>query len=183
MDLRAALTASEQDAMSAAAQEALIGSPPFARAETVLIYMPFRGEVATEVIARAAAGAGKRLALPRVVRQPKGLVLHSYSGEPATLAGGAYGILEPRPEWPVVAPRAIDLVVVPGVAFDRSGGRLGYGGGYYDRLLPAVRTANPGAVLIGLAYGFQVTQELPRDSHDIPVDGLATEWGYVSVRL
>ncbi|HWI50966.1 MAG TPA: 5-formyltetrahydrofolate cyclo-ligase [Symbiobacteriaceae bacterium] len=180
MERRLAQAPAERERLSLAAQAALIGSPAFAAARLVLLYIAFRGEVATEAIAAAAVAAGKGLALPRVIREPRGLVLHAYNGDPATLARGAYGIAEPRPDWPVVAPAAVDLVVVPGVAFDRTGGRLGYGGGYYDRLLPEIRAAHPGAMLVGLAYDCQVTDGLPRDPHDIPVDGLATELGYVS---
>ncbi|HWI61198.1 MAG TPA: 5-formyltetrahydrofolate cyclo-ligase [Symbiobacteriaceae bacterium] len=174
MKRREALAPAERERLSAAAQAALIGSPAFAQARAVLIYIAFRGEVETDLIATAAVAAGKRLALPRVVREPRGLVLHEYSGRRETLAAGAYGILEPRPEWPVMAPDEVDLVVVPGVAFDEHGGRLGYGGGYYDRLLPVLQ----GATLVGLAYQFQVVDGLPRDPHDVPVDGVATELGY-----
>lgn len=175
---RQALAPDERERRSLAAQEALIHSPAFGAASQILIYIAFRGEVGTERIAEAAVAAGKGLVLPRVVKEPRGLVLHAYSGDPATLVPGAYGILEPRPAFPVVTPDQIDLVVVPGVAFDRSGGRLGYGGGYYDRLLPALRHA----WLIGLAYECQVVGGLPHDPHDIPVDGLATEVGYTDIR-
>lgn len=179
MERRQALAPAEREQLSLAAQAALTGSPAFAAAEAILLYIAFRGEVATEQIAAAAVARGKRLVLPRVVKEPRGLTLHEYAGDPATLARGAYGILEPRPEWPLVNPAAVDLVVVPGVAFDRTGGRLGYGGGYYDRLLPQVLAANPGARLIGLAYSFQVVEGLPRDPHDVPVHGLATELGFM----
>jgi 5-formyltetrahydrofolate cyclo-ligase len=175
---RQALAPEERKRRSLAAQAALVGSPAFALAHQILIYIAFRGEVGTERIAEAAVAAGKGLVLPRVVRAPRGLVLHAYSGDPATLASGAYGIMEPRPEWPVVEPAQVDLVVVPGVAFDRSGGRLGYGGGYYDRLLPELRHAR----LIGLAFECQVVDGLPHDPHDMPVDGLATELGYTDIR-
>lgn len=174
---RQALTPDERERRSLAAQEALVGSSAFSAAHQILIYITFRGEVGTERIAEAAVAAGKLLVLPRVVKAPRGLVLHSYSGDLATLAPGAYGIMEPRPEWPVVTLAQVDLVVVPGVAFDRSGGRLGYGGGYYDRLLPGLRHAR----LVGLAYESQVVDGLPRDPHDIPVDGLATELGYTDM--
>ncbi|MDF2628431.1 MAG: 5-formyltetrahydrofolate cyclo-ligase [Symbiobacteriaceae bacterium] len=175
---RQSLAPDERERRSLAAQEALIGSPAFAAAHQILIYIAFRGEVGTERIAEAAVTAGKGLVLPRVVKEPRGLVLHAYSGNQAALARGAYGIMEPRPEWPVVTPAEVDLVVVPGVAFDRTGGRLGYGGGYYDRLLPMMGHAR----LAGLAYECQVVEGLPKDPHDIPVDGLATEMGYTDIR-
>lgn len=177
IDRRLALSPEERTRLSAGAQQALLRSPLFAEAQSVLLYHPFRGEAETGQIAAAAVQAGKRLALPRVEKEPPRLWLHSYPGDPGALVPGAYGLLEPDPAWPLVQPEAIDLVVLPGVAFDASGRRLGYGGGYYDRTLPALRLANPSVRLIGLAYGFQLVERLPADPHDIPVDGVATEDG------
>jgi 5-formyltetrahydrofolate cyclo-ligase len=172
---RSALSEGEQRRLGEAAQTALIASYLFERAGTVLLYQAFRGEVPTDRIVRAAVAAGKRLALPRVVRNPRGLVLHAYGGDPATLARGAYDIAEPHADWPVLAPGEIDLAVVPGVAFDPTGNRLGYGGGYYDRLLPGLTRA----ALVGLAYSFQLVPSLPADPHDIPLHALATDRGLV----
>lgn len=174
---RAGLDPMEHHRLSELAQAALIGSDAFQQAQMVLIYAPFRGEVAIDRVEAAAVAAGKGLTLPRVHKAPRGLTLHAYSGDPTTLAKGAYAIPEPRPEWPTVAPGDVDLVVVPGVAFDPQGNRLGYGGGYYDRFLPELKAANPGAVLLGLAFGFQVVGALPRDPHDVPLDGVATDRG------
>ncbi len=179
---RLQLPPEERRRLSARAQEALIQSRTFARAGLILVYQPFRGEVQTEQIVRDALAAGKRLALPRVRQEPRGLTLHAYSGDPATLVRGAYGIREPDPASPQIDPAEIGLVVVPGVAFDRTGVRLGYGGGYYDRTLPVLRAANPSVALIGLAYAFQVVDALPRDPHDIPVDGVATDEGLIRCR-
>jgi len=158
------------------AQAAVIASHWFAAAAVILLYLPIRGEVATDRIAAAARSGGKRLLLPRVRERPRGLLLHDWVGEAVP---GAYGILEPAPDWPVVDPGLVDLAVVPGVAFDRVGGRLGYGGGYYDRTLPAIRAANPAARFVGLAYGMQVVDRLSRAAHDLPVDGLVTEEGWI----
>lgn len=177
---RSALEPEERERLSRAAQEALVGSGWFQQARLILLYDPIRGEVGTEVIAAAALAVGKRLALPRVQRQPRRLWLHAYPGDPGSLVTGAYGILEPDPSWPLVAYGEVDMVVVPGLAFDHAGTRLGYGGGYYDRLLPDLRAANPAVRLIGLAYGFQVVNALPRDPHDVAVDGVCTEPGTLS---
>ncbi|HEY3365814.1 MAG TPA: 5-formyltetrahydrofolate cyclo-ligase [Symbiobacteriaceae bacterium] len=176
IERRMGLPAAERMALSRAAQAWVVGSGAFIRARLVLLYEPFRAEAETGLIAAAARAQGKRLALPRVVRQPRGLVLHLWQGEPAA---GAYGIREPDPTWPQVAPGEVDLAVVPGTAFDPSGRRLGYGGGYYDRLLPEIRASNPDAVFIGLAYPFQMVPALPAESHDVPLDGVATAVGLV----
>jgi 5-formyltetrahydrofolate cyclo-ligase len=182
LERRAAVPPDERARLDRAAQLALIGSEPFRQARLIMLYQAFRGEVATELIAGAAVAGGRGLALPRVQKDPRKLFLHQYSGDPATLVRGAYGICEPGSDWPLVEPAAVDLVVVPGLAFDRAGGRLGYGGGYYDRLLPEIRAANPGAVLVGLAYGFQLVDELPKGPHDMPVDALATDIGFATTR-
>jgi 5-formyltetrahydrofolate cyclo-ligase len=149
----------------------------FRSAGTVLLYWSLRGEVETAALALAAREAGKRLALPRVQHRPRALLLHEWSGIPADLVEGAYGISEPRADWPVIDPSQIDLVVVPGVAFDRRGARLGYGGGYYDRTLPLVRERNPATLAVGLCYSFQVLELLPSEPHDQLVDALCTEEG------
>jgi 5-formyltetrahydrofolate cyclo-ligase len=159
------------------AQATLIESAWFAQSKMVLLYDAFRGEVATGAIAAAGLALGKRLVLPRTSKSDRKLWLHHYSGDPSALVVGAYGIKEPEATWPMVAEAEIDLVVVPGVAFDGQGNRLGYGGGYYDRLLPTLRLANPRVRLVGLAYGFQVVEHLPSDPHDIAMDDVATEQG------
>jgi len=163
--------------LSRSAQESLIASDWFRRAHTVLIYIPFRGEVNTDMITVAAVAAGKRLVLPRTQREPKRLVLHRYSGDQTTLTRGPLGIREPAPDWPEVPPGEIDLVVAPGVAFDRQRNRLGYGGGYYDLMLPEVKQANPDATVIGLAFRFQVLEVLPTRAHDFRMNGIATDEG------
>lgn len=180
IEQRLALGPEERQRLSLAAQESVTGSAAFTRAALVLLYEPVRGEVATERIAAAAVAAGKGLALPRVQKSPRRLWLHRWDGDPASLHTGAYSIREPDPAWPQVAPGEVDLVVVPGTVFDRAGGRLGYGAGYYDRLLREIRTARPQAVFIGLAYPFQVVDGLPQEAHDVPLDGVATASGLIA---
>jgi 5-formyltetrahydrofolate cyclo-ligase len=176
---RGAMAAEERKRLSAAAQGALIQSDWFLGARLLLLYSPFRGETETSLIVKEALRGGKRLALPRVEQETRRLWLHAWSGAVSDLCSGAFGILEPGADGALVEPGAVDLVVVPGVAFDRHGTRLGYGGGYFDRTLPMIRRANPAPRLIGLGYGFQVVPELPRDPHDIPVDAVATEAGLI----
>lgn len=169
---RKALTPVERAERSRRAQAALIGSHWFQKADTVMLYLPFRGEVETGMLAGAARAAGKRLVLPRVQKEPRRLWLHLWEGEPVA---GAYGILEPSAEWPLVEPGEIGLAVVPGVAFDPAGNRLGYGGGYYDRTLPLLTRA----ATVALAYAFQVVEALPAEAHDIPLDGIASDRGLI----
>ncbi len=109
------------------------------------------------------------IALPRTAGGH--ITMHRWRGEP--LIPGPFRIPEPPPELPVVAPREVDLWLVPGVAFDPRGNRLGHGAGYYDRLLAGA----PGRK-IGVAWAFQVVDHVPSAPHDIPMDALVTDEGW-----
>lgn len=174
---RDALSPQERQRLSEAACDALMGSDPFRQARVIMLYAAIRGEASTWPLAAGALAAGKRLVLPRVQRRPPALILHAWSGAPDELERSKFGIAEPRPGAPQVAPGEIDLIVVPGVAFDLGGVRLGHGGGYYDRTLPILRAANPKLLAVGLCYHFQVAERLPLEPHDQRVDAVATEIG------
>jgi 5-formyltetrahydrofolate cyclo-ligase len=100
------------------------------------------------------------------------LELHALADPAADLAPGYQGIPEPRAHCPPVAPGAIDWVLVPGVAYDGAGRRLGYGGGYYDRLLPLVP---PGAARVAGAFDAQLVARVPSAPHDLTVDTIVTD--------
>lgn len=168
----------EWSRLSDLAQRHLMACPEFGRARTVAMYWAVRGETGTQEAIQAAVAAGKRVALPRIVRTADGrnMVFHLYAGRPSDLAPGPMGLREPAAAAPVVDPGEMDLVVVPGLAFDRTGGRLGYGGGFYDRFLPGVR---PGVPRLGYCFAFQVLdQPVPRAPNDVTVDGLITDAGF-----
>jgi 5-formyltetrahydrofolate cyclo-ligase len=156
---------------AALAQEALIGTAWFKAAGTIMLYQPIGAEMPVDRLVVAALGAGKRLALPRCEKRG---VMHArlWDGSPASLERRTFGILEPLATAPVVAPQELDLVVVPGVGFDRQGYRLGWGGGFYDRYLPPVRGAK-----VGIAFGVQIVERLPHEEHDARLDGVVTEAG------
>lgn len=118
-----------------------------------------------------------RIAYPRVAGADV-LELHEVA-TPDDLVLGAFAIREPRPDAPPVDPSQIDAVIVPGIAFDRRGFRIGYGGGYYDRLLATLpaRTRT-----IGLAFDEQIVDEVPDDAHDVPVGVLVTPSGAIRAR-
>ena len=136
--------------------------PEFRRAHTVLLYMALPDEVPTLDFIRKWAGV-KRFALPVV--NGDSLLLREYQAE--RLAPGWKGILEPDASAPSVLPSEIDLALIPGVAFDRCGGRLGRGGGFYDRLLPQL-----GCPVIGLCRQWRIVAQVPREPWDAPVDGV-----------
>ncbi len=143
--------------------------PPYRRAKSVLFYCPFRGEVDVWPLLLEAQREGKRVLLP-VVRA--GRMEAAFFQGKGFLRPGAFGILEPREEAPRLPPGELDLVLVPGLAFDEEGFRLGFGQGYYDRFLvstPAFR--------LGVAYAAQVVKRLPRTAGDLAVHALVTEEG------
>jgi 5-formyltetrahydrofolate cyclo-ligase len=148
-------------------------SPEFRRADTVLLFASFGSEVGTGDLLRAALAGEKQLALPRVNPQTRALELRQVGDLAQDLAPGTWGIPEPDPDrCPEVSPERVDFVLVPGVAFDRELRRVGYGGGYYDRLLADLPT---GASAIAICFGMQVVPEAPADDHDVRVPTLITE--------
>lgn len=138
----------------------------------IMIYLPFRNEVDTWPLIRDALAAGKRIVIP--VCQEYCLLLPSELKDPeADLTSGTWGILEPHPE--AIRPvemEEIDLVIVPGVAFDGNFCRLGYGAGYYDRFLPKLRD---GVLKVAPCYDLQRLDDVAAEEHDIPMDVLVSE--------
>lgn len=152
----------------------------FRQASLIMGYMAFRNEVLTKDILADALAAGKGVALPYVVKQQRRIVPALVKDLEKDLVLGSYGIPEPNPETLTpVDPAKIDIVIVPGVVFDKRGNRIGYGGGYYDRFLPHCSKA----VLIALAYQFQVVDDLGPlvESHDQRVHFLVTEKGVMQL--
>jgi len=146
--------------------------PSFAEARCPLLTLPFRSEWDTHPLVAIALAEGKTVALPRVNGATRMLDLHEVRDVARDTAPGYRGILEPDPALPRVDIRAIDWVLVPGVAFDAAGRRLGYGGGYYDRLLALMPKATP---RVAGAFEVQLVPVVPAAPHDLVVDTLATE--------
>jgi 5-formyltetrahydrofolate cyclo-ligase len=172
LDRRNALTAERCSEVGALVQERLLATEWFAAARTVALYSPIRGEVPTGAIAARALSEGKQLAYPCVDGELLGFFVVT---DPLDLEPGAFGVLEP-PRRLQLALAALDLIVVPGLAFDRQGHRLGYGRGFYDRTLVESR---PGCVAVGLAYDFQLTAALPVQKHDRALAAVVTETGVI----
>jgi 5-formyltetrahydrofolate cyclo-ligase len=133
-------------------------------------FMPLKSEINPVPLMRKLADAGARLALPVVAGRGKPLIMRAYAFGDA-LASGQWGIREPKPEAPVVLP---DIVLVPLLAFDRRGHRLGYGAGYYDMTIAALRAQKP-VTAVGLAYAMQEIAEVPTTPRDARLDLVLTE--------
>ena len=139
---------------------------------TVSGFKPVSDEIDVLPLMARLAGEGWRTALPVVVGRDKPLVFRAWApGEPTV--AGAWSIPVPPETAPEVRP---DVLLVPMLAFDRAGFRLGYGGGFYDRTLSALRAVKP-IVVVGVAFAGQEMAEVPREAHDEPLDWILTEQG------
>ncbi len=150
------------------------GLPEFERAKCVLAYIDVRTEVRTRHFLPELLKSGKRVVVPYCVDDVLELFELSDMDE---LSIGMYKILEPKPELRQqpekrVDVRDVDLIMVPGVAFDRRGARMGHGFGYYDKLLEHARPDTP---LVALAFECQLFSEIPTQDHDIFMDKIITE--------
>lgn len=169
---------SERASASSKITERLLAHPALLTARTVASYVSFRTEFDTTAFNRALLTSGKRLLLPRMVRNPNDLRFHEVSDFSAMLPG-KWGILEPDAARCVeVETNLIDWILVPGVAFDRRGNRLGYGGGFYDRVLARLTSS---AARIAAAFSFQVIDRVPIDATDQTVDCVVTEIEIISI--
>jgi len=139
------------------------------QAKRIMIYYSIQNEVNTASIIQRLLDSGKTVFLP-VCRNDHGLSAGLFK-KTDQLVEGKFQLKEPSPGECLGDPAALELVVLPGLAFDWRGRRLGRGGGYYDRFLTEL---NPATYKLGLAYDFQIFNELPVDVHDIPVDGVLT---------
>lgn len=147
----------------------------YQKAKTVLFYVDVRSEVRTRHSLPEALKSGKTIVIPWCTETVELALFHLESMD--ELAVGMYKILEPKPELRMlpekqVDPQSIDLVMVPGVAFDRRGARMGHGKGYYDKLLENVRKDTP---LVALAFDCQLFPEIPIAPHDVFMHKIITE--------
>ncbi len=138
----------------------------FVEAKIILFYASFDGEVETSEMMKQAQRLGKKIALPASIKAQKKIIPTMIENFEDDLHAGAYGIKEPRGlQSKALDSRQIDLIIVPGLAFDRENNRLGRGAGYYDRFL---RDIPAGIPTFGLAFDFQIVDRLPHlDAHDI----------------
>jgi len=162
----AEMTQEEMNRQSVAVCMRLAQSSEFINADTVLVYKAMKGECDPALLADIAYGMGKRVAYPRCEGDELGL----YIADEGQFIPGMYGILEPDDSCERIDMAEVDFAVIPGVAFDRNGGRLGRGKGYYDRLLKDSK-----AVKAGICFNEQIVDSVPMEVHDGRMDMIAAE--------
>lgn len=181
LEKRELLTPEEVAEKSEAIRKRLFSLEQVKRAGVVMAYMSFRNEVSTEELIKQCLRSGKRVAVPKVEKRDpdaSGTVVKSLGAYEIKEAGkymitGFMGIAEPDVSvLRRVDPSEIDIVIVPGVAFDTDRNRIGYGGGYYDRFIPALR---PDCLKVAVAFELQVYDSVPTAEFDLPVDIVVTE--------
>lgn len=176
LDRRRALPAAAKAAGSAAIADRLIAWKQYQAAASIMVYLAMPDEPDLDAVVTDALGRGKQVCVP-MLRPEYGFMDAAAITGAGDLITGKLNLKMPDPaRAKLVDPRALDLIVVPGVAFDRGGNRLGMGAGYYDRFLPQA----PRAGLLGVAWQFQIVEEVPRGEYDVAMHQLLTEGGFVS---
>lgn len=179
---RTALPPAEAALLSRRIQEHILASQAWQNARQVVLYSPIRNEVGTDLLFADALARGRQALFPRCLPGKTGIMELAACPGLAAMRPGVFGILEPDPaicpalSGPDLHP---DIVVVPGVGFDRRGGRLGYGAGYYDRILKGPEFKN--AYLMGAAYALQLVEDIHAESWDQHLAAVAVEDGIIVV--
>lgn len=147
----------------------------YKKARTIMVFVSFEDEVMTHQFIKDALADGKNIYVPHILKEEKLMVPAQIFDFDQDLKPGYYGILSPIEGQEILKdPADIDLVVTPGVLFDKRGYRVGYGAGFYDRFFAKM---NPAVPKIGLGFSLQQTEEVPTDEFDIPIHALITENG------
>jgi 5-formyltetrahydrofolate cyclo-ligase len=182
LSLREQLPAEVRAAHNAAITENLLHLPEYQHAKTVLGYMNFGSEYASELWVAQVLADGKRLVLPRVNRHTNLLDLYLIEDLNTQLAAGLWGIREPVIERckRLIDINEVEFVLLPGIAFSRDGARLGYGGGFYDKLLAPAKDALQRPALVAAGFALQIVQQIPQEETDVKVQWLVTEQERVS---
>ena len=170
---RKAMTQRQQNDAARAVLVHLEGFAPFLQARCVMAYVAVRGELSLDPVIELILRSRKTLALPCC--EAPGVMTARRIDALSALESGAYGLLEPGKGCAVVEPEEIDLILVPGTAFDTQGCRLGQGGGYYDRFLSRTR-----ALRVGVCHEFALIGDVPVQAHDVNMHHILTPGGMIA---
>lgn len=170
------LASADRASLSAQLCNSLTQQAAWQSARAVLLFAPLADELNIVPLVTQALAQGKTAALPRFSTESGDYVAAQVREVARDLTPGRFGVLEPRPDCPVFPMNRLDLLLVPGVAFDLCGRRLGRGKGFYDRLLVQVTGSK-----CGVAYDFQIVPEVPAEPHDMRVNCLVTPTRWLAI--
>lgn len=177
LETRRSLVFEDVYSRSAFVQRRFLATGLYADARRLALYASFRNEVLTDNIFQDADSRGKEVSYPRIVKGDVRRVAFFKVGHLGELSNGSYEIKEPEAREVEASLDLLDIIVVPGVAFDMYGSRLGYGKGYYDAALSSVKCP-----IVALAYDFQVLAEpIPAEPHDVKVSFIVTETRVITI--
>lgn len=168
---RGLLTKEEKERLDTIIFDKVVSSKEYKEYKCIFIFVSYDTEVDTHRIIKQALKDGKVLCVPKVISKEEGMAIVQIN-KFEDLEIGYYGIPEPKDTKLKVEEALIDVCFLPGLAFDKKGGRVGYGGGFYDRFL---RKSRKDAKKIGLAYSFQILEEVPMEQNDEFIDGIITD--------
>lgn len=160
-------------------QKRIVESRAFKESTVIMAYMPIQNEIRTDLLIERGIASGKTILLPRV-KDAETMEAVPIKNLHSDLNKGSMGIMEPDLSIPAANPQTIDLVILPGIAFDRKGYRIGFGGGYYDRFITQLRDD---CILLAPAYDFQVLEHVPSEAFDQPADLVVTEKEIIHISL
>lgn len=173
MKKRSALSENSIKSMSKLIESSLFSLDLYKNSSVIMTYVSFGNEVITENIIRNSLNLGKTIGVPITIPKTRELLVSELKNFDNELELGVYNILTPKKEYiREINPSKIDLILVPGIAFDRKGYRVGYGGGYYDRFLCKT---NKDVITIALAFSMQLIDSVPKGYYDLPVNYVLTE--------
>jgi len=183
LDERKNINIVEKEEMDNKILDKLYESEYYRKSKKIFIYISYDSEINTKGIINKALEDNKKVYVPRTEfknRLMDAVEIMSLDN----LVESDFGILEPSIKEPHIDPNELDLIVVPGVAFDKQGGRVGYGAGFYDRYFNKISEDNVGRIIkLALAYEFQTLDKVPMNDKDIPVDFIITENEFISCKI
>ncbi|HJV45460.1 MAG TPA: 5-formyltetrahydrofolate cyclo-ligase [Bacillota bacterium] len=179
LQVREALDKNQSRVKSEIISQRILNLPQYQKATCVFTFIPFGHEVDIRPVLEDGIKQGKRMVIPKTFTKEKYIATYEFT-DWNQLVAGVYGILEPDPGKAIeVRPDEIDFIVIPGVAFDRMGGRLGYGGGFYDRFLSNYDRLPS---LVAVCFQEQLVERIPMKPHDFKVDYIITDVEMIDCR-
>lgn len=173
LESRDFLSAEKREEYSNKIYDNIIKSDLFNNSKTIFVFVSYKSEVDTHKLIEYSIKTNKRICVPKIISKAEGMLSIQIKGL-HDLEESRYGILEPKDNTNIINPKDIELILLPGLAFDCNGGRLGYGGGFYDRYL---RLTSKISIKLGMAYNMQIVKDVPIENYDYVIDGVVTEEG------